>query len=118
MLFFFKKNQTDLSSHEAENTLSYYEEHLLSLRMKTCTQVVSHCGMAVTNQKAVKIIAYKNGDGYRNGKLIVAGTFPMVSGYHLNVSCILRGNDNGDSSDKKKKAAGLSDKYPRPVLPI
>lgn len=71
----------------------------------------------VTNQKAVKIIAYKNGDGYRNGKLIVAGTFPMVSGYHLNVSRILRGNDNGDSSDKKK-AAGLSDKYPRPVLPI
>ena len=87
--------------------------------MKTCTQVVSHCGMAVTNQKAVKIIAYKNGDGYRNGKLIVAGTFPMVSGYHLNVSPILRANDNGDSSDKKKKkAAGLSDKYPRPVLPI
>lgn len=71
--------------------------------MKTCTQVVSHCGMAVTNQKAVKIIAYKNGDGYRNGKLIVAGTFPMVSGYHLNVSRILRGSDNGDSSDKKKK---------------
>uniref|UniRef100_A0A4W2EJR2 Doublecortin domain containing 1 n=1 Tax=Bos indicus x Bos taurus TaxID=30522 RepID=A0A4W2EJR2_BOBOX len=69
---------TDLSSREAENTLSYYEEHLLSLRMKTCTQVVSHCGMAVTNQKAVKIIAYKNGDGYRNGKLIVAGTFPML----------------------------------------
>ncbi|KAB0370916.1 hypothetical protein FD755_017325, partial [Muntiacus reevesi] len=70
--------KTDLSSREAENTLSYYEEHLLSLRMKTCTQVVSHCGMAVTNQKAVKIIAYKNGDGYRNGKLIVAGTFPML----------------------------------------
>ncbi|KAG5199941.1 hypothetical protein JEQ12_006420 [Ovis aries] len=45
---------------------------------KTCTQVVSHCGVAVTNQKAVKIIAYKNGDGYRNGKLIVAGTFPML----------------------------------------
>lgn len=81
-----KKNQADLSSYEAENTLSYYEERLLSLRMKTCTQVVSHSGMAVTHQKAVKIIAYKNGDGYRNGKLIVAGTFPMVSGYHLNAS--------------------------------
>ncbi|KAJ8796015.1 hypothetical protein J1605_002777 [Eschrichtius robustus] len=70
--------QADLSSYEAENTLSYYEERLLSLRMKTCTQVVSHSGMAVTHQKAVKIIAYKNGDGYRNGKLIVAGTFPML----------------------------------------
>nr|XP_031536929.1 doublecortin domain-containing protein 1 [Vicugna pacos] len=70
--------KADLSSHEAENTLSYYEERLLSLRMKTCAQVVSHSGMAVTHQKAVKIIAYKNGDGYRNGKLIVAGTFPML----------------------------------------
>ncbi|KAM9080560.1 doublecortin domain-containing protein 1 isoform 7-T8 [Megaptera novaeangliae] len=70
--------RADLSSYEAENTLSYYEERLLSLRMKTCTQVVSHSGMAVTHQKAVKIIAYKNGDGYRNGKLIVAGTFPML----------------------------------------
>jgi hypothetical protein len=45
----------------------------------------------------VKIIAYKNGDGYRNGKLVVAGTFPMVSGYHLNAACILRSNDNDDS---------------------
>ncbi|EQB79180.1 hypothetical protein CB1_056579055 [Camelus ferus] len=70
--------KADLSSHEAENTLSYYEECLLSLWMKTCAQVVSHSGMAVTHQKAVKIIAYKNGDGYRNGKLIVAGTFPMA----------------------------------------
>ncbi|XP_057604238.1 doublecortin domain-containing protein 1 [Hippopotamus amphibius kiboko] len=70
--------KADLSSYEAENTLSYYEERLLSLRMKTCTQVVSHSGTTVMHQKAVKIIAYKNGDGYRNGKLIVAGTFPML----------------------------------------
>ncbi|XP_054441943.1 doublecortin domain-containing protein 1 [Pteronotus mesoamericanus] len=70
--------KADLSSYEAEKTLSYYEEHLLSLRMKTCTQVVSHSGMAATHQKTVKIIAYKNGDGYRNGKLIVAETFPML----------------------------------------
>lgn len=72
--------------------------------MKTCSQVVSHSSMAVIHQKAVKIIAYKNGDGYRNGKLIVAGTFPMVSGYHLNASGSLRGNDNGDSSDKEKSS--------------
>ncbi|XP_045413671.1 doublecortin domain-containing protein 1-like [Lemur catta] len=70
--------EADLSSYEAEKTLSYYEERLLSLRMETCTQAVSHSGMAATHQKAVKIIAYKNGDGYRNGKLIVAGTFPML----------------------------------------
>ncbi|KAK2507469.1 hypothetical protein MC885_015497, partial [Smutsia gigantea] len=70
--------EADLSSYEAEKTLSYYEERLLSLRMKTCTQVVSHSGVAAMHQKAVKIIAYKNGDGYQNGKLIVAGTFPML----------------------------------------
>nr|XP_025735252.1 uncharacterized protein LOC112829786 [Callorhinus ursinus] len=68
----------DLSSYEAEKTLSYYEERLLSLRMKTCTQVVSHSGTSTMHQKAVKIIAYKNGDGYRNGKLIVARTFPTL----------------------------------------
>ncbi|VTJ78588.1 Hypothetical predicted protein, partial [Marmota monax] len=67
----------DLSSYEADKTLSYYEELLLSLRMKTCMQVVYRSGIAATHQKPVKIIAYKNGDGYRNGKLIVAGTFPM-----------------------------------------
>ncbi|XP_038310280.1 doublecortin domain-containing protein 1 isoform X4 [Canis lupus familiaris] len=70
--------EADLSSCEAEKTLSYYEERLLSLRMKTCTRVVSHSGTAALHQKAVKIIAYKNGDGYRNGKLIVAGTFPTL----------------------------------------
>uniref|UniRef100_A0ABI7Y7Q3 Doublecortin domain-containing protein n=1 Tax=Felis catus TaxID=9685 RepID=A0ABI7Y7Q3_FELCA len=70
--------KADLSSYEAEKTLSYYEERLLSLRMKTCTQVVSHGGLAAMHQKAVKIIAYKNGDGYRNGKLIVAETFPTL----------------------------------------
>ncbi|XP_047372660.1 doublecortin domain-containing protein 1 isoform X1 [Sciurus carolinensis] len=70
--------KADLSSCEADKTLSYYEERLLSLRTKTCMQAVCHSGMAATHQTAVKIIAYRNGDGYRNGKLIVAGTFPML----------------------------------------
>ncbi|XP_045681380.1 doublecortin domain-containing protein 1 isoform X1 [Phyllostomus hastatus] len=70
--------EADLSSDEAEKTLSYYEERLLSLRMKTCTEVVSRSGVAATHQKAVKIIAYKNGDGYQNGKLIVAETFSTL----------------------------------------
>ncbi|KAJ6665091.1 hypothetical protein lerEdw1_005322 [Lerista edwardsae] len=33
---------------------------------------------AVVNQKAVKIMAYRNGDGYRNGQLIIASTIPML----------------------------------------
>ncbi|XP_035302749.1 doublecortin domain-containing protein 1 isoform X1 [Cricetulus griseus] len=70
--------KADLSSYEAENTLKHYEERLSSLWMKTHACTTSHSGVVAsyhTYQKAVKIIAYKNGDGYRNGKLIVAGTF-------------------------------------------
>lgn len=115
MIFFF--NQADLSSSEAEKTLSHYEEHLLSLRMKTCTKVVGPICTAASLQKPVKVIAYKNGDGYRNGKLIVAETFPMVSGSHLTASCILGSNDNGDFSDKKT-AVELSDKCLWPVSSI
>lgn len=67
--------KADLSSSEAEDTLRYYEKRLSSLRMKTRTCSASHVGVAASYQKAVKTIAYKNGNGYRNGKLIVAGTF-------------------------------------------
>ncbi|XP_038187176.1 doublecortin domain-containing protein 1 isoform X2 [Arvicola amphibius] len=67
--------KADLSSYEAENTLRYYEERLSSLWMKARTCTTSHSGLVASYQKAVKIIAYKNGDGYRNGKLIMAGTF-------------------------------------------
>ncbi|KAL1786181.1 hypothetical protein HispidOSU_015230 [Sigmodon hispidus] len=67
--------KADLSSYEAENTLKYYEERLSSLWMKTRVCPASHSGVLASYQTAVRIIAYKNGDGYRNGKLIVAGTF-------------------------------------------
>lgn len=67
--------KADLSSYEAENTLRYYEERLSSLWMKARTCTTSHSGAVASYQKAVKVIAYKNGDGYRNGKLIMAGTF-------------------------------------------
>ncbi|XP_007941506.2 doublecortin domain-containing protein 1 [Orycteropus afer afer] len=70
--------KANLSSYEAEETLSYYEGLLSSLQMKASTRAVSHSGVATPHQKAVKIIAYKNGDGYHNGKLIVAETFPML----------------------------------------
>ncbi|KAK7815026.1 hypothetical protein U0070_024369 [Myodes glareolus] len=67
--------KADLSSYEAENTLRYYEERLSSLWMKARTCTTSQSGVVASYQKAVKVIAYKNGDGYRNGKLIMAGTF-------------------------------------------
>jgi hypothetical protein len=57
--------------------------------MKTYACTPSHGGAVASYQKVVKVTAYKNGDGYRNGKLIVAGTFHGVSGYHYNPCLIL-----------------------------
>ncbi|GAB1286655.1 hypothetical protein APTSU1_000188500 [Apodemus speciosus] len=71
-----KENQGKPERQRAENTLRYYEKHLSSLRMKTHTCTAPHGDVVASYLKAVKITAYKNGDGYRNGKLIVAGTFP------------------------------------------
>uniref|UniRef100_A0A8C3T3Y3 Doublecortin domain containing 1 n=1 Tax=Chelydra serpentina TaxID=8475 RepID=A0A8C3T3Y3_CHESE len=70
--------KTDLSTLEAENTLNYLEEVLASLRTETSIQTISEKISAAMNQKAVKIIAYRNGAGYRNGQLIIASTFPMM----------------------------------------
>ncbi|XP_028585658.2 doublecortin domain-containing protein 1 isoform X1 [Podarcis muralis] len=71
-------NKTDLSTSEAESTLHYLEEFLASLRTETSLQIISEKMSAAVNQRAVKIIAYRNGAGYRNGQLIVANTFPML----------------------------------------
>uniref|UniRef100_A0A8C4VHJ2 Doublecortin domain containing 1 n=1 Tax=Gopherus evgoodei TaxID=1825980 RepID=A0A8C4VHJ2_9SAUR len=70
--------KTDLSTLEAENTLNYLEEVLASLRTETSIQTISEKISAAINQKAVKIIAYRNGAGYQNGQLIIASTFPML----------------------------------------
>uniref|UniRef100_A0A8C8SUR1 Doublecortin domain containing 1 n=1 Tax=Pelusios castaneus TaxID=367368 RepID=A0A8C8SUR1_9SAUR len=70
--------KTDLSTLEAKNTLSYLEEVLVSLRTETSIQTISEKISAVMNQKAVKIIAYRNGAGYQNGQLIIASTFPVL----------------------------------------
>ncbi|XP_066492130.1 doublecortin domain-containing protein 1 [Tiliqua scincoides] len=70
--------KTDLSTSEAEGTLHYLEDVLASLRTETSSQIISEKMSAVVNQKAVKIMAYRNGAGYRNGQLIIASTFPML----------------------------------------
>lgn len=77
--------KTDLSTSEAESTLHYLEEFLASLRTETSLQIISEKMSAAVNQRAVKIIAYRNGAGYRNGQLIVANTFPMVSSNPLEI---------------------------------
>ncbi|XP_039211913.1 doublecortin domain-containing protein 1 isoform X3 [Crotalus tigris] len=71
-------NKIELFSDKAESTLHYFEEVLASLKNETSLQVISEKISAALDQKTVKIIAYKNGDGYRNGQLIVAHTFPRL----------------------------------------
>ncbi|XP_019332334.2 doublecortin domain-containing protein 1 [Alligator mississippiensis] len=75
---YVKVTKTDLSTLEAEITLSHLKEVLASLHTEVSVQTISEKISAVMNQKAVKIIAYRNGAGYRNGQLIIASTFPML----------------------------------------
>nr|XP_056707910.1 doublecortin domain-containing protein 1 [Euleptes europaea] len=69
---------TNLSTCDAEATMYYLEELLASLRTETSSQTISEKMSFAVNQKAVKIIAYRNGTGYQNGQLIIASTFPML----------------------------------------
>ncbi|KAM8939168.1 doublecortin domain-containing protein 1 [Pelodytes ibericus] len=70
--------KTDLSAPEAHTTLRYSEEMLSSMASERATQTISHEVSAVGSQRSLKIKAYKNGSGFNNGRLIVAGTFPML----------------------------------------
>lgn len=74
--------QVDLSTSEAEVTLYYLQDFLASLKTETSLQIISEKISSAVNQKAVKIMAYRNGAGYQNGRLIIASTFPMVSNSH------------------------------------
>uniref|UniRef100_A0A8C4RQY5 Doublecortin domain containing 1 n=1 Tax=Erpetoichthys calabaricus TaxID=27687 RepID=A0A8C4RQY5_ERPCA len=69
---------TDLFASEAENTLRYYEEILNSLRKETSMQTISQEISAARTQQSVKIMAYRNGAGYKDGQLIIATTMPML----------------------------------------
>ncbi|XP_054825956.1 doublecortin domain-containing protein 1 [Eublepharis macularius] len=68
----------NLSTSDAEATLHYLEELLASLRTETSSQTISEKMSLAVNQKAVKIIAYRNGAGHQNGQLIIGSTFPML----------------------------------------
>ncbi|KAK1159658.1 hypothetical protein AOXY_G21032 [Acipenser oxyrinchus oxyrinchus] len=70
--------KTDLSTSEAENTLKYFEEVLASLRKETSIQVISQEISAARTQRPVKIKAYRNGAGFKDGQLITATTMPML----------------------------------------
>ncbi|KAM4722038.1 doublecortin domain-containing protein 1 [Rhinophrynus dorsalis] len=67
--------KTDLSRHEAHNTLTYLEGILSELISERFSPIASREISAARCQRALKIKAYKNGTCFKNGKLIIAGTF-------------------------------------------
>ncbi|XP_078539864.1 doublecortin domain-containing protein 1 [Lissotriton helveticus] len=70
--------KTDLSTSEAQNTLKYFDDMVSALLSETSIQTISQEISAASTQRAVKINAFKNGAGYRNGQLIVAKSFTML----------------------------------------
>ncbi|XP_067850311.1 doublecortin domain-containing protein 1-like [Heptranchias perlo] len=70
--------KVDLSTSEAENTLMHWEEKLFTLRMETSVQTSSWEISAAKVQPTVKILAYRNGAGYKDGQLIIGTTFSSL----------------------------------------
>ncbi|KAJ1177710.1 hypothetical protein NDU88_002962 [Pleurodeles waltl] len=70
--------KTDLSTSEAQNTLKYFDDMVSSLLSEKSLQTISQEISAASTRRAVKINAFKNGSGYRNGQLIVAKSFTML----------------------------------------
>ncbi|XP_029438990.1 doublecortin domain-containing protein 1 isoform X2 [Rhinatrema bivittatum] len=70
--------KTDLSTSEAQNTLRYLVEFLSLLLTENSMQTISQEISAARRQPSVKIIAYRNGAGCRDGQLIIASTFSML----------------------------------------
>ncbi|XP_068116580.1 doublecortin domain-containing protein 1 isoform X2 [Hyperolius riggenbachi] len=67
--------KTDLSSAEAENTLDYLKQVLSAMRSQHPRHTIAQDLAIARTQRAVKVKAYKNGSGCRNGKVIIASTF-------------------------------------------
>ncbi|CAH2326125.1 doublecortin domain-containing 5 [Pelobates cultripes] len=71
-------SKTDLSTSEAENTLSCLEEMISTMIFERSTQTIAHKLSTAVNQRVLKIKAYRNGSGFKNGRLIIATSFPML----------------------------------------
>ncbi|XP_030056543.1 doublecortin domain-containing protein 1 isoform X2 [Microcaecilia unicolor] len=68
----------DLSTSEVHNTLIYFVEFLSLLQMENSMRSISEELAAARIQPSVKIIAYKNGAGCKDGQLIIARTFTLL----------------------------------------
>ncbi|XP_018423179.1 PREDICTED: doublecortin domain-containing protein 5 [Nanorana parkeri] len=70
--------KTDLSRSEAESTLGYLTEVLSAMRSQQQTLNIAQDISSGKYHRAIKVKAYKNGGGFRNGMVIIAGTFPEL----------------------------------------
>uniref|UniRef100_A0A4W3JLE1 DCDC1 second doublecortin-like domain-containing protein n=1 Tax=Callorhinchus milii TaxID=7868 RepID=A0A4W3JLE1_CALMI len=70
----------DLSTSEAGNSLSCWEEKLISLRKETSVQTLTQEISAARAQRALKLLAYRNGAEYKykDGQLIIGTTFSSL----------------------------------------
>ncbi|XP_040184265.1 doublecortin domain-containing protein 1-like [Rana temporaria] len=67
--------KTDLSSAEAENTLDYLKDVLSSMGYQHHDFNIAQYLSTAKNYRAIRVKAYKNGNGFRNGRVLIAGTF-------------------------------------------
>ncbi|XP_078077520.1 doublecortin domain-containing protein 1-like [Mustelus asterias] len=73
-----KVARVNLSTAEAENSLACWEEKWISLRRETSVQTISREVSAAKTQLAVRVLAYRNGAGYKDGQLIIGTTFSSL----------------------------------------
>ncbi|XP_051885334.1 doublecortin domain-containing protein 1-like isoform X2 [Pristis pectinata] len=73
-----KVTKVDLSTSAAKNSLAHLEAKLNSLRVETSVQTISWDISAAKTQPAVRILAYRNGAGYKDGELIIGTTFSSL----------------------------------------
>ncbi|XP_078391176.1 doublecortin domain-containing protein 1-like [Cetorhinus maximus] len=70
--------RVDLSTSAAENSLACWEEKWISLRRETSVQTISREISAAKTQLTVRVLAYRNGAGYKDGQLIIGTTFTSL----------------------------------------
>lgn len=74
--------KVDLSTYEAEHTLTEWEDQLARLREELSVRAIAREISAARVPYTVKVLAYKNGGGrMKPGELIVGSSVPGVSIY-------------------------------------
>ncbi|XP_059832116.1 doublecortin domain-containing protein 1-like isoform X3 [Hypanus sabinus] len=75
---YIRVTKVDLSTSVAKSSLAHLEAKLNSLQMETSVQTISWDISAAKTQPAVRILAYRNGAGYKDGELVIGTTFSSL----------------------------------------